>query len=41
MIKDTDDLDDCIMEIFGETEELDNTELSIHDNYTDVHDVVI
>ena len=30
--KETDALDDCIMEIFGETVELENTSLTIHDD---------
>ena len=36
--KETDALDDCIMDMFGESEDLENTELSIHDDYTGIPD---
>ena len=36
--KDTDALHDCITSMFGETEELENTELCIHDDYTGIPD---
>ena len=29
-----DDLDECIIEIFGNSDELENTKMEIHDNYT-------
>ena len=34
-----DALDDTILEMFNEIEELKNTELKIHDNYTDIPDI--
>ena len=40
-IKETDTLDDYIMEMFGEKEELENTELSIYDDYTGIPEVGI
>ena len=36
--KETDALSDCITSMFGETEELENTELCIHDDYTGIPD---
>ena len=38
--KETDALDDCIMDMFGEIEELQNTKLTIHDDYTVIPDIV-
>ena len=29
-------LDDCIIQIFGEEEELENTEITIHDDHTNI-----
>ena len=36
--KETDALDNCITSMFGETQELENTELCIHDDYTGIPD---
>ena len=37
--EETDALDDCILDVFGETEKLENTELSIRNDYTGIPDV--
>ena len=33
-----DALDECIIEMFGEGDELENTDISIHDDYTNIPD---
>ena len=36
VVVENDALDECINEIFGEEEELENTEITIHDDYTNI-----
>ena len=38
VVEQNDALDDCIIQMFGEEEELENTEISIHDDYTNIPD---
>ena len=40
VVKENDVLDNCIIDMFGETEELENTELSIHDDYTGIPGII-
>ena len=38
VVKQNDALDECIIEMFGEGEELEKTDISIHNNYTNIPD---
>ena len=40
VMKNTDALDNFILDMFGETDELENTELTIHDDYTGIPDTL-
>ena len=40
VVKNTDALDNCILDMFGEIDELENTELIIHDDYTCIPDAL-